>query len=330
MSPTIALPLLALSLGVTLGAAGMFARRLDRLGAVFGLPEALVGLLTALAADGPEISSALVALAKGDRGVSVGVVVGSNVFNLAAMVGLSALLAGVVRLPRAALALEGTVGMAAALLAAAVLLGWLSPAVGAILLAGLAIPYLLVLTDSRALRGSRLFARLPRGGAASSAAERERDRPRPPAAAADAHRALWIVSDVALILVGSFGMVQSAVALGGHWGISGALIGVLVLGPLTSIPNALTGVRLGLAGRGSALVSEALNSNTINLTGGVMVPALLVSVSVSSTIGRVDLGWLVGTTAICLLCLARPGGAGRGAGALLILLYAGFVAIQLT
>ena len=45
---------------------------------------------------------------------------------------------------------------------------------------------------------------------------------------------------------------------------------------ITSLPNAFTAVRLGLGGRGEALVTETLASNTINLTGGVLIPALFV------------------------------------------------------
>jgi cation:H+ antiporter len=357
MSPALALPLLALSLAVTLSAARTFARRLDRLGVAFGMPEALLGLLTALVADGPEISSALVALAKGEHSVGVGVVIGSNAFNLAAMIGLSALLTGAVKLRRAALALEGTMGIAATLLAAAVLLGALAPALGVLLLACIGVPYLLALTEPRLLTESGVLARLlpdgPRAGlAAALRAHAEAQTPggeqvgddgteavgrgTPETDASElavrethTREALWMISDVALIIAGSFGMVQAAGALGSRWGISGALIGVLVLGPLTSIPNALTGVRLGLARRGSALVSETLNSNTINLAGGIMVPALLSTLSVSSTSGRVELAWLLAMIAICLLALARPRGADRRAGALLLVLYAGFVVLQL-
>ncbi len=331
MSPWLALPLLVLSLAVTLGAARMFARRLDRLGLALGLPEALVGLLTALAADGPEVSSALVALAKGERGVGVGVVVGSNAFNLAAMVGVSALLAGAVRLPRAALAIEGTMAAAATLLAAAVLLGVLAPFVGVILLACVGVPYLAMLLD-----GPGFVRRLPLPAAAGAAlaaalAEREGSEPqRAEVGETRAHRAEWIVSDVALILLGSFGMVQAAVALGGRWGVSGTLIGVLVLGPLTSIPNAMTGVRLGLGRRGAALVSETLNSNTINLVAGVMIPALLITVTASSTLDRLNLAWLVAMTAVCLGCLVSARGARRGAGVALVGLYVGFAIVQLT
>src|ERR1700748_1339699 len=112
MSPAVGAPLFLVSLLVTLAAARLFALRLDRLGVRFGFPEAMIGLLTALAADGPEISSALFALARGAHTASVGVLVGSNAFNLAAMIGISGLLAGSVLLPREALWLEGAIGAA--------------------------------------------------------------------------------------------------------------------------------------------------------------------------------------------------------------------------
>ena len=58
MAPVVAVPLFVASLAVTLLAARFFAQRLDTIGTRFGLPEAMIGLLTAVAADGPEISSA--------------------------------------------------------------------------------------------------------------------------------------------------------------------------------------------------------------------------------------------------------------------------------
>jgi cation:H+ antiporter len=133
------------SLAITLVAARTFAERLDEVAVRLGLPEALIGLLTALAADGPEIVSALVALIAGARAASLGVVAGSNVFNLAAMIGLSALVAGSVRLRRAALAFEGTVASLTMLLVAALVVGLLSPLATALLLAGVLVPYVLLL-----------------------------------------------------------------------------------------------------------------------------------------------------------------------------------------
>src|SRR5436309_2323610 len=165
MAPLVAVPAFLISLAVTLRAAERFAARLDRIGTRFGFSEALVGLLTALAADGPEISSALVALAKGAHTASVGVLVGSNVFNIAAMIGVSALVAGTVALPRATLALEALVGLLITLVAGCVLLKVLAPIAGAILAVAVLVPYLVVVVGGPE-PFARLDARLRLGGRA--------------------------------------------------------------------------------------------------------------------------------------------------------------------
>src|SRR5260370_21940173 len=77
-------------LAVTLASSELFARGLTRLGTKLALSEGLLGLLAALGADSPELSSAVIALLAGAGSVGVGVVVGSNLFNLAALLGLSA------------------------------------------------------------------------------------------------------------------------------------------------------------------------------------------------------------------------------------------------
>lgn len=299
------------SLAVTLFAARMFARRLDRIGVRFGFPEALIGLLTALAADGPEISSALFALIKGNHGVGIGVLVGSNTFNIAAMLGVSALLAGRVCVSRGTLALEGAVSGATTVIAVVALLGWISPPVAAMLVLAVLAPYLVKTFETAEASEPPLLA----GGV-------QADDP--------THHLLGlIVVDVALIIAGSVGMVEAALTLGRDWGISSAVLGTVVLGPLTSIPNAMTGIRLGLASRAEALVGDTLNSNTLNLAAGVIVPGLFVTLAASSHTDRLELWWLVGATALTLLLLARRRGLGRLGGGLLIASYGGFVAIAI-
>jgi cation:H+ antiporter len=320
--------LFVVSLAVTLTAARLFAQRLDRLGVHFGLPEALIGVLTALAADGPEISSALVALFKGAHGVSVGVLVGSNVFNLAAMFGVSALLVGSLTLPRDVLVLEGAVGVLIMVTVGALLLGWIPALAALILVICVLAPYLFLVIHGAPASGRGL------GRVAARAAHAVADR-KPAEPVSDAagdpgrHLAAIIALDVPLIVAGSLGMVQTALTLGQHWGISNAVLGVLVLAPLTSIPNALTAVRLGLARRGSALVSEAFNSNSLNLVAGVTIPALFVTVTATTAVARADVGWLVAMTGLSLGLLARPGGMRRGGASALIALYLAFVLVQL-
>ena len=116
MQTSVAAVVFVVSLAVTLYAASVFANRLDHLGARLGLPEGTLGLLTAAGADAPELATAIVALATGAKSVGFGVVVGSNVFNLAAMIGVSALLCGRVRIGRDALGLEGGASVAVTML----------------------------------------------------------------------------------------------------------------------------------------------------------------------------------------------------------------------
>jgi cation:H+ antiporter len=312
MALWLALPLFCVSVLVTLAAAALFADRLDHIGPRVGLPEPLTGLVTALAADGPEISSALIALAQGNKRVSIGVVLGSNVFNLAAMIGLSAVLAGAVQIGRRGLAVEGSVALLAALLATGVVTGEIGAWVAMTLLVATLIPYLIVIG-----RGA------PHAGA-----------PLVRAAVSAEDPALWkpiavAILAVALIVGGSLGMVNSAVTVGDRWGIPATITGALILASLTSLPNAFTAIRLGIHHRGAALVSETLNSNTINLAVGVVLPAIVISVGGATGLVGFDLAWMLGMTSLALLLLAPARGAGRIGGAALVALYLGFAAVHL-
>ena len=95
---------------VSLAASWLLVSRLERLGERAGFSEAWLGLVAALAADAPEITSAVTALARGQASVGAGVVIGSNVFNLAALLGLAAVVAGRIGFHRRVVLLAGVPG----------------------------------------------------------------------------------------------------------------------------------------------------------------------------------------------------------------------------
>lgn len=306
MTPALAAPVFVASIALMLVAAAQFAQRLDHAGLRLGLPEALLGLLTAFAADAPEISSAISALVQHEHAVAVGVVVGSNAFNLAAMLGLSAVVAGRVRAEHDTFQLEALAGLLLLALILAVVAKGLGATVGGALAAAVFVPYI------------ALLARQPRGEARARHSLRE------------GGQVLGILLfALGLIVAGSVGAVRSATDLAHAWSVPDALVGVVVLAILTSLPNAWTGVRFGLQGRGSALTSEALNSNSINLVAGLALPAALGSLTTFSGLDVFDLSWLVAMTTAALVLFGTRNGAGRTAGAFLILLYAAFLIVQL-
>jgi len=308
------------SLAVTLGAAAFFARRLDRVGLRLGLPETLLGLLTALAADAPEVSSAIAAVVKGEHSVGVGVIIGSNVFNLAAMIGLSAVLCGGIRIHREALAVEGLVGVAATIIAGALILKLIGAWLALLLLAAVLVPYLVLLSlgPARAPQSLlRFFGELHRPDHVLAHGEKV------------LVPALMLLPALAIIVVGSTGMVESALNLAHRWSVPDVIVGILVLAILTSIPNAFTAARLAFQRRGAAVVSETLNSNTTNLVFGITVPALFVSLGSTAALTRFDLGWLLLMTLVAIALFARRGGVTRSGGVAILLLYVVFVAVQI-
>src|ERR1700682_5350335 len=145
MSTAFALVVFAVGLGVSLGASEFLVRGFGRLGANGGLAAGLVGLLTALGADAPEISSAIAAQFSGAKDVGLGVILGSNLFNLAALLGFSAVVAGRVSFRRILLALDGGVALWATLAVGAMLLRGLAPAIALVLVLAVFLFYVLLL-----------------------------------------------------------------------------------------------------------------------------------------------------------------------------------------
>ena len=94
--------------------------------------------------------------------------------------------------------------------------------------------------------------------------------------------------------------------------------------------NALTGIRLGRARRGAALVTEALNSNTINLVAGVALPSLFVTLAAKSAKDQLDLALLAVAMIATVALLAPRKGMGRAGAGLIVILDAAFVAVTLS
>ncbi|HVA88675.1 MAG TPA: hypothetical protein VNL71_02425 [Chloroflexota bacterium] len=86
-------------------------------------------------------------------------------------------------------------------------------------------------------------------------------------------------------------------------------------------------MRLAFAGKSSAVVSEAFNSNSINLLVGIGLPVLLVGAGIGSAAAGVV--WLLGGTALTLFPALRGGGLNLAEGAILLAGYFGFVPFQL-
>ena len=298
---------------------------LERIGARLRFSDGLLGLVVALGADAPEICSAVAALLFAQHHVGVGVVLGSNIFNLAGLLGLSAVVAGRVTIGRKGLWLNGGVGLAVSGIVLALVLQVISVGVSLFLLLVLLIPYVALTAMQPPQIGALRLPAAIRTFLGAAIAHSHRDaRGRGHIAQASWLDVFWLAVSVASIVAASFGAVHFAVRLGLHWGIDETIIGMLLLAALTSVPNVIAAVRLAIEGRGAAVISESLNSNTFNILAGVALPALFIGFASPERSIVYAAVWLLGMKLVTLLAASRKGGLSRTGGAVIILLYALF------
>ncbi len=312
---------------VSLTTSWLLVSRLERIGARIGLSEALLGMLAALAADAPEITASVTALAGHHTQIGAGVVIGSNVFNLAALLGVSAVVAGEIRLHRRVVILEGTVAMLIATVCLAVVLGGPGSGVGLIAAIAVLVPYLLVSGVSpKRLDSSGLPKTWLRWISEAIAEEEQELEPAihpPRAGALDVTIALLAT---AVVVCASVAMELTASTLGTRHHVAEIVTGGLILAGVTSLPNAVSALYLAVRGRGAATLSIALNSNALNVTAGLLLPGVLVGLGAPSRQGTLVAGWYLGLTAVTLACAYAGRGLRRAHGALIIAGYLAFVA----
>ncbi len=320
MPVTVAIPAFLAGALISLVTSWLLVTRLERVGERLGLSEALLGLVAALAADAPEITAAVSAMAGHQQRIGAGVIIGSNVFNLATLLGLAAIVAGRVSLHRRVVLLGGAVAMWLAVTCLVVVTGLVPPAAGLVLALGAMAVYALVL-------GMRNLSRLPlpqswiswlRKAVTEEELElQEAIRPQP------ACRADFGVAVGALLVVvaASAVMERAAAALGTRFAVPEIIVGGLVLAAVTSLPNAVTAVYLASRGRGAATFSTALNSNALNVTLGLLVPATVIGIGGPSSQTTLATVWYAGLTGVVLGFAYRDRGIRRAIGVVVAVAY---------
>jgi cation:H+ antiporter len=321
MSSPWAVAVFVAAAALSLGASAVLVVRLERVGARLGLSEALLGLVAALAADTPEVTSAVTALAHGQHDIGTGVVLGSNVFNLAALIGLGAVVAGGIKLHRRVVIFEGAVALWIAALAIAAVTGLITPVAALVLALAVLAPYVYVSAVPPSGRSALPLPPRLRSWLAEAVGEEEQELSGAIHPARGGPRdAVLAVLALAVVVAASAVMERAAATLGARWAVPGVITGGIVLAAVTSMPNAVAAVYLARRGRASATLSEAFNSNTLNVLAGLLIPAVIIAGPGLGGGLRVAVWYGVLTVATIALALAGRG-INRRSGALIIAAY---------
>jgi cation:H+ antiporter len=296
------------------GAAALAAR--------LGVAPLVVGLVVVgFGTSAPELLVSALAAWTGRGELGLGNAVGSNIANVALIVGVAALVRPLV-VRSVILRRELPVPLAAMLLCLVLLLdGRLGRADGVALLAAFALVLWLTLRAARRERrrpaadpiAAEYAEKLPTGVALGRAV---RD----------------LVLGLVLLLVASRLLVWSAAGIAGWWGLSDLVIGLTVVAIGTSLPELAASVAAARKGQPDIALGNVLGSNTFNTLVAVGIVGVIGPGPVDRVVLVRDFPVMIGLM-LALFVMAygfgREGRITRAEGAVLVASFAAYVALLL-
>ena len=266
-----------------------------RLARRVGLPELAIGLtVVAIGTSLPELTVSVDAALAGTGDIAVGNVIGSNVYNLAFILGVVTLF-GSVAIPRSLARRDGSVLFGTTAFVALVLLdlhlGRIEAATLVVVLAG----YLIVLARSGGEPGTPLEIDDP-------------FRPRDVAV---------LLGGLVLVLASGHALVAAAVDFARAFGVSEWAIGATVVAAGTSTPEFAVSMLALSRGRTGVSIGNLLGSNVFNALGVLGVAGLVRPLPVDP-VALADVGWLLAVTGFVTLSLWTGHRLSRVEGGLLV------------
>lgn len=252
------LVLLVLGLGVLVLGAEWLVRGASRLATAVGISPLVVGLtVVAFGTSSPELAVSVSSAWKGQPDLAFGNVVGSNIFNVLLILGLSATITALV-VARQIIRVEVPVMIGVSLLLAVLAWDGVVGRFDGALLVGLLVTHAAI-TVRRARQEARADASMEgvaTGGSLAGSAG-------------------LVGVGLVMLVVGSRWFVQGAVAIAEALGVSELLIGLTIVAAGTSLPEVATSVIAALRGERDIAVANVVGSNIFNILGVLGVTALV-------------------------------------------------------
>lgn len=299
--------------------ADLLVRGASRLALSFGISPLVVGLtIVAFGTSAPEMAVSTGAVLNGQTGLAMGNVVGSNIFNVLFILGLSALIAPLV-VHVQIIRQEVPILMGASLLLLVLGLDGRISLTDAALLFGLLLAYtvFLVVQSRRETQAAQ--------------AEFEAEIHAPTAGAWDARlpvQIALIVAGLALLVLGSDWLVGAAVVFAKALGVSDLVIGLTIVAAGTSMPEVATSVAAALKGERDIAVGNVVGSSTFNILGCLGLAGLAAGsegLVVAPSLMAFDIWVMLAVALACLPIFLSGREIARWEGAVFLGYYAAYV-----
>jgi len=307
------LALLVLGLVVLTLGAEVLVRGASGIAARFGISPLIIGLtVVAFGTSAPELAVSIASAVGGQGDIALGNVIGSNIFNVLFILGLSALiipLAVANQLVR--FDVPVMVGISVLVLVLG-LDGSIGRVDGILLFVGLLAYIGFQVMQSRRDRQSVGFEHIPGTGLASRLWL----------------NVLFVAGGLVALVIGSRLLVNGAVAIAEALGLSELVVGLTIVAAGTSLPEVATSVVAALKGERDIAVGNVVGSNVFNLLGVLGLAGALSpdGITVAGQALRLDLPVMVAVAAACLPIFATGREIARWEGGLFLAYYAAYTA----
>jgi cation:H+ antiporter len=272
--------------------ADLLVRGATRIAAAAGISPLVIGLtIVAIGTASPEIAVSLQAASAGQGNLTLGNVLGSNIFNILFVLGVTAIVSPIViaeQLIRIDAPIMVGISLLTFLLAVNGRLGLFD---GIVLLAGLAAYMIFILRQSRK-ENEKVQSEYAR-----EFADREAHT-----VWNTAKNIIFIVTGLSVLVLGARWLVDSAVAIAESIGVSDLVIGLTIVAVGTSLPEVATSVIAAVKGESDIAVGNAIGSNIFNLLGVVGFSSLVAPGGIVVIEQVLELDFLV-MVFVALVCL---------------------------
>ncbi len=223
----------------------------------FGVSPLLIGLtVVSLGTSAPELLVSAMAARNGSPALCIGNAIGSNITNIALVLGVAALIAPVAIHPKI-LRRELPLLIGATLLAGGLMLdGDLSRVDGAILLGGFVSLLGWIIIEGLRDRSANMNEEIP-------------DDLSTPVAIA------WLVLGLVILLISSRGLVWGAVGIARHFEVSELIIGLTIVAFGTSLPELAATATAAHKNENELAIGNIVGSNLFNILGVLCLPGLI-------------------------------------------------------
>jgi cation:H+ antiporter len=137
--------------------------------------------------------------------------------------------------------------------------------------------------------------------------------------------AIYIIGGLVLLYFGANWLVQGAITLALHLGLSPLIVGLTVVALGTSVPEALVSVQAAIGHKGGIAIGNVVGSNILNIALILGLSAFFNPLKVDSHLVKADVPLLAGAT-FMLVVLLEDFHISRMEGAFLLLCIVGYVA----